>query len=53
MWVFTCLVPFAAASYEASVHSWPAIEVWIDRAAVDADRLRKRVTKLEAELRGF
>lgn len=50
MWTLICVVVFAAG-YAASVYSWPTINVWINGAAAEADRLRERVARLESRLR--
>lgn len=50
MWILICVVLFAAG-YAASIYSWPAIKVWINGVAVEADTLRQRVAQLETKLR--
>ena len=49
MLVLTHVLVFAAG-YAASIHSWPAIKVWINGVAAEADRLRERLARLAAKL---
>lgn len=53
MWIVMGCVVLFAAGYLSSIYSWPAIRVWINEVAAEADRLRDRVAKLKAKLRNF
>jgi hypothetical protein len=50
MWILFDLV-LLAIGYIASIYSWPAIRVWANGVAEEADRLRARAERLEAEFR--
>jgi hypothetical protein len=52
MWMLTSVVVFAAG-YAASIYSWPAIKVWINGMTAEVERVRQRLTQLEAKLREF
>ena len=52
MWILTCVILFAAG-YAASVYSWATIKVWINGATTEAEKLRSRAAKLEANFRSL